>query len=151
MELQDLVPRNVKWEPVLDNDGEEKQLSFSFRKFTIRDEAWLAENYPGEKLTKVFSEWDINEICRIAYMQLAPASKRELMGIEFIDLDERGEEFEIAKTGPEKLQMLVAGLGEQKTLIEMLLETRGLSLPVVEKMYDKMSEEDKKKVESMLQ
>lgn len=140
-DIQDMVPQSVEWD-LSEKAGQE--LVLTFRPFTVNDEAWLDRHY-GKELEKVFSEFKTIEITKIAFNQLELESKRKLMAVKFTDMDEDGNEIEIAKKGPEKIQCLLASWQEQADLIKMLVRTRGLSMPMIEELGQALQEGDKKK------
>ena len=135
MNLNELIPERVSWKPQVKIDGQpDYELELFFRPFTIEDEAKLKRMYPENRLQEVFEKLETTEIVRIAYHQLEPSSKQKLMLIKFKDFDEKGDEIEVAPTGPEKIGCLVKGVGEIIGLIDNILKTRGLSLPLLEKI-----------------
>lgn len=139
MELNELIAERVEWRPVLKQEGKEDiVLELAFRPFSIEDEAWLKRTYPGTRLQEVFEKLETTEIVKIAFHQLEISSKKRIMEVKFIDIDEEGKEFEFAKTGPEKVGVLVRGVQEIITLIDNILKTRGLSLPLLEKIVDQV-------------
>lgn len=135
MELEQLIPEKVIWEADIPNSKEKR--TFVFRLFNLEDESWLKRTY-GDKLNKVFEELQVAEISRIAFHQLELDSKRSLMEIKFLDMDEEGKDIEVAKTGPEKVAALTVGPNGVVELINNLLKTRGLSLPLLEKIADQV-------------
>lgn len=144
-QLEDMVPAEVPWD-VTDKVGREMVLTF--RPFTVGDEAWLKREY-GNKLQEVFEKFKIDEICRIAFHQLNKESKKVLFEIKFVDIDEDGEEVELKLNGPNRVAMLVGGFKDQADLVKKLIETRGLSLPIIEEigktLGQQVEEEAKKK------
>lgn len=141
MELDELIPERVSWTPTI--NGEKKD--FFFRPFNLEDESFLKREFGDEKLKKIFEDLDMVQITRIAFRQLEVESKKELMKIKFIDVDEDGNDVEIAAKGPEKLSCLIVGLPEQLELVKMLLRTRGVSMPILDKLGEKIVEEQKEK------
>jgi hypothetical protein len=135
MELEQFIPERVKWEADVPNS--EEKLTLFFRLFNLEDESWLKRTY-GDKLDKVFSELQTAEISKIAFHQLELDSKRSLMSVKFLDMDEEGKDIEVAKTGPEKVAALTVGAKGITTLIDNLLKTRGLSLPLLEKIVQEV-------------
>lgn len=135
MELEQLIPEKVIWEAEIPNS--DQKITLVFRLFNLEDESWLKRTY-GDKLEKVFSELQTQEIAKIAFHQLDLDSKRSLMSIKFVDMDENGADIEVAKTGPEKVAALTIGAKGITDLINNLLKTRGLSLPLLEKIVAKV-------------
>lgn len=144
MELDELIPQTVSWKPkYTDGDGKELEFDFTFRPFTLEDESWIKRNFPGDELVKALNGYDKDAVTRIAYKQLNITSKKELMAVKFIDIDEHGKEVEYAKTGPDKIGLLIVGVPEQLKLLEMLMLTRGMSMPMAEEVGKKMLAESK--------
>jgi hypothetical protein len=143
MELEQLIPERVKWEADIPNS--EEKLTLFFRLYNLEDEAWLKRTF-GDQLEKVFSELRTMEISRIAFHQLEVDSKRSLMSVKFLDIDEEGADIEVAKTGPEKVALLTIGVEGITSLINNLLKTRGLSLPLLEKIIQEVGEDGLQKI-----
>ena len=135
MELEQIIPERVAWD--VDVPNSDQKITLIFRLFNLEDESWLKRTY-GDKLEKVFSELQTHEIAKIAFHQLELDSKKFLMSIKFMDMDENGQDIEVAKTGPEKVAALTIGAKGITDLINNLLKTRGLSLPLLEKIVEKV-------------
>lgn len=135
MELEELIPERVAWEVEIPNS--DQKITLVFRLFNLEDESWLKRTY-GNQLEKVFSELQTQEIAKVAFHQLDLDSKRKLMSVKFVDMDENGNDIEVAKTGPEKIAALTIGAKGITDLINNLLKTRGLSLPLLEKIVEKV-------------
>ena len=81
MELEQLIPEKASiLKKVQGENGEERELELHLRPFNIEDESWLKRAF-GDKLQEVFEKMDMDAISRIAFHQLQPESKRELMKI----------------------------------------------------------------------
>ena len=87
---------------------------------------------------------DMNAISRICFHQLEIESKKEIMKIKFMDMDEDGVESEVSKTGPQKVRHLVVGYPEQMELLTALLKTRGFSMPIIEELSKHIEDESEK-------
>lgn len=141
MEIEELIPERVQWVPKFKNENnEEKEITFHFRPFNLEDESWLKREFGEKVLIEIFEKMKMKEISRIAFRQLELESKRSLMSMKFMDIDEEGNEIEIATKGPEKLSALIVGFPQQIELLKMLLKTRGISMPVLEKMGETIEE-----------
>ena len=150
MELEQLIPERVEWNPkITDENGTERELEFHFREFNLEDESYLKRTYGEKKLSEIFENMEMDIITRIAFRQLEIDSKRALMEITFKDLDEDGKDIEVALKGPEKLSYLIKGLNEQLDLIKMLLRTRGISNPLIEKLGETLVETQLKKAQGL--
>lgn len=152
MELDELIPERVQWTPTFTDENDKPQeVEFHFRPFNLEDESWMKREFGDKKLKEIFEQMKMKEISRIAFRQLDMDSKRRLMKMKFIDMDEDGTEIEIAPKGPDKLGYLTVGLPEQLELLKMILRTRGISMPVLEKLGEKMLEDHKTGMTSALE
>lgn len=141
MELEELIPERVQWTPKFkNNEDQEDEITFHFRPFNLEDESFLKKEYGQKVLAKIFENMEMDKISKIAFRQLELDSKRRLMEMKFIDMDEDGKEIEIATKGPDKLGCLIVGLPEQLDLMKMLLRTRGISMPILEKLGEAIVE-----------
>ena len=153
MELDQLIPEKTTWKKTIKGEGESREITLVFRPFDLDDEAWMKRAF-GDDLQEKFEKVDMDAISRIAFHQLELESKRELMAIKYLDMDEDGNEVEVAKTGREKLGKLCVGMSEQIELLKVILNARGLSMPIVEKLIDEetgdLGNEEKEKVKDLL-
>lgn len=133
MELEQLIPERQTWIKKITTDSGESSIEFAFRPFCLEDEAFLKRTF-GDSLKEKLEQMDVEAISRIAFHQLEPGSKRDLMKIKFLDISEDGEEIEIAKTGPQKLGRFIVGYSEQFELLKILLKVRGFSMPIIEEL-----------------
>lgn len=134
MQLEELIPESVTFTKKIKGEGEDRELTFILRPFSLEDESWLKRAYPGDALKKAFESMNMDAISRIAFHQLEVECKKELMKIKFMDMDEEGKDIEVAKTGPQKVAHLVIGYPEQMELLKALLKTRGFSMPIIEEL-----------------
>lgn len=149
MELTDLIPKEVTLVKILSTEEGEQQISLTLRKFDLEDESWIKSAYPN--LKEVFDEVQMEPISRIAFHQLTNKSKLDLMKIKFEQVTEEGEIEEICKTGPQKLRKITVGFNDQIELLKAILETRGLSMPVVEEISKTANKEANELGKRMLQ
>ena len=124
-------------------DGTE--VSLTLRPINLQDEAYIQREIGEDKFQKALENVEIPILCKFVFAQLDLASKTLLKNIKLIDMDEEGNEFEMAP-GPlsEKLKYLIAGYENAYAMYTALLEARGLSMPMVDAI---MEEELKKKEE----
>ena len=142
MNLEDLTPRAVTVEMDVSEVPEQPQLiELVLRPFSLRDDAWTNRNYTKESLAKIFEKIDMPEIAKMVFNQLNIESKRTVMATTIMDMDEEGNEFEVKMNGPEKLMAMTKGFTNSIRLYKALLESKGLSMPVLEKI----AEDDLKK------
>jgi hypothetical protein len=147
--LDQLVPERVKWIKEFefesqDENGEfvstSKEIEFNFRPFDVEDESWLKRAF-GDKMKELLEACDIDTITRMGFHQLEANSKKQLMAIKFMDVNEDGEDFEICKKGPQKLGKLLTGYADQYELLQTLLKTRGFSMPIIEEVAKDFNDE----------
>lgn len=141
MDLEQLIPERCVWKKKIKGENGEREIEFAFRPFNLEDESWLKRTF-GDKLQAVLESMDMDAISRMAFRQLELDGKRELMKLKFIDIDEDGNEIELATTGPAKLCYVIEGYAEQIELLKILLRTRGFSMPVLEKIANDFGEGD---------
>lgn len=140
MELEQLIPEKATITKTIEGEGESRTLELVLREFNLEDESWLKAAY-GDKLQELFEQMDMDVISRVAFHQLEVESKKELMKLKFFDVDENGEDIEIAKTGPQKFRQITKGYVEQFDLLKALLKVRGFSMPIVEEIGEHLMKE----------
>jgi hypothetical protein len=126
----------------------ENEVKLTFRPFVLADESWLKREFPEAELKRIFEEFDMPYIAKIGFHQLTLESKRKLMDIKFVDIDEDGQEFETAKKGTDKILMMLGSFKSQIDFIKFLIETRGASFPIFKEMVEDLEKEVKKKMSS---
>lgn len=138
MNLSELNPKQVEiLLPVTDQDGRQRDFSITLRPYTLADEAWTEETYKDKlKLIEIFEKLNMVEICRMVFHQCSITSKKEILSVKFYDLDENGNEFEVNKLGHEKLMGMITGFKSGISLLQGLLECKGLSMPMIEKIAE---------------
>ena len=141
MELKDLTPREVSFEiglPSHETKGlfAKKELTLTFRPFTLADEQWLDRRWTKEEVAEIFMHFKGKEISEIIWNQLTKDSKEKVFSIKFLDKDEDNNEIELYKKGPEKVGALLTGLYELKIALDALIQCRGFSMPVIERIAE---------------
>ena len=139
MNLEELIPERATIIKTIKGENEEREIELHLRPFNLEDESWLKVAF-GDKLQELFEKMDMDAISRICFHQLEIESKKEIMKLKFIDMDEDGNESEISKTGPQKVRHLVVGYPEQMELLTALLKTRGFSMPIIEELSKHMDD-----------
>lgn len=112
--------------------------TYKLRPFGLEDEQWLDETFGGE-LEKVFREYRIRDILRIAYHQLCDEDKKEFKAREVRLQDEDGEERTERMGGVRLLFARVTGEDEQYAILQALLKARGVSQPLMEELVAEVS------------
>ena len=137
--LEDLVPQTGEF-TVVDQAGVTHM--FALRPFSLLDEVWLSQNYPGTKLQEVFSpeKLDMVEICRIAYHQLETEHQKFFVKQEIEIYNEDGDREVMVVGGYRMLAAMVCGFKAQADLISAVAKTRGVSQAVLDKMEAESTE-----------
>ena len=133
MELDQLIPEKTSWKKTIQGESETREFTFNFRAFDLEDESWLKRTF-GDSLREKLEQMDMDAITKIAFHQLEAESKRALMKVKFMDIDEDGNDVEVCTTGPAKFGKFVVGYPDQFELLKVLLKTRGLSMPIIEEI-----------------
>lgn len=112
--------------------------TIKLKPFSAADEIWLLDRFGG-RLQEIFLKAKVREICEIAFHQMedkTPFIKQE------VDLvDEEGNVSKQSLGGVSLLMALILPKQELEPVIMALMQTIGVSRPMVEKQY----EEDQKK------
>ncbi len=116
---------------------------FNLDPISLADEIWIADKY-GEKISDIFLNQNIQEICRVAFRLLDIEDKKFLKKQDVDSVSEEGELSSIQIGGVDLLYSMISGDGEKIDLINSLVEVFGASRPEPE-------EEDKKKVKNQSQ
>lgn len=137
--LTDLNPRSVEFDlKIIDNDGTSHVISLTFRPFVLRDEEYLQRNWNSKEIEAIFKEMKPKEMAMICFRQLNSDSKKKISEIKVMDCDDEGNEFEIPN-GYVKLMAITGGLASMMTLNKALIEAKGLSMPLLNKIQESMS------------
>lgn len=91
--------------------GEEVELLF--RPFTLRDFAWIQQEFDTEEKRLQITEFKIEAVTKLIWNSLENESKALFQGVKFHDFDEEtGKEFEVKVRGHEKLMHSIADQAE---------------------------------------
>jgi len=118
--LPKLLPKPAEFE-VYFNDGKTRTLEL--RPYTLRDEAYLQENYESEELAQKLQNLDPRLLAQLIWRQLTPKSKKLFKDVKAIDDD--GNEVELK--GYEKLMESFGGIAQIMNAFSSLMECRGLN------------------------
>lgn len=135
MNLSDLKPRGSKF--FLKSANRD----FNVNPVSLSDEEWLSSEYSSEEIFRVFTDIDMDEICRIAFRLMDNESKLFFKMKEVTFATEDGEEITENIGGIKLLKAMVSGLEEKIAILQALNDTFGVSRPEV-----KPVEPNKKKV-----
>jgi hypothetical protein len=135
IKIEDIVPKGSSF------FLRANQKTYRLNPFTLADEIWMSETF-GKSIQEVFSEVKMKEICRIVFRLMNEEDKQEFAAQTVKIMNEEGESMEIRRGGAELLCLLVSGFNEKIAIFQALLDTLGVSRPVVEKISQ--SEDQKK-------
>lgn len=126
LNLTDLHPKDAKFTVEIHGTDRKANYTFRLRAFTLRDDAWLQNNFDTEELTKKLALQDTETLGRIVYNQLVAEDKRFLHdNIKIEDSDGRivQDEFD----GHHRLLACLQGTEAQQAMYFALMEARGVS------------------------
>ena len=132
MNLNDLTPEPVNFELSIPTKSEKMQLCY--RAFSLADEQWVNRTYTQQELADAFLKFDSVIISKIAFKQLDLESKKKIMTLKFLDMDEDGNDIEVNLTGPNKLSAILIGVDSLRIILESLVKCRGVSSPLIEEI-----------------
>lgn len=96
---------------------------------TIDDEAWIAENFPGNVWEESFGKSDFNPSLSIFWRLLDNDAKKAIYNVKFVEW-ENGKEVEKTIVDPvERLKKIISGADEVMAIVSAILQTKALSLP----------------------
>lgn len=127
MKLSDLKPKEVKFKAC--------GVKLTFRPFLISDDLKSQDAIKSaQELQEALQNYDFEKLSLLAWYQLTLESQKEVLkAVQGVYIDaESGEEIDAKLTPIEKFKHLFAGIGDQKILIESLLNCRGLNVPDLE-------------------
>ena len=133
LKLEDLIPQTA--EIKLRNLPD---VPLKLRPISMADEIWLKQKY-GDKIESIFNELKMREICEMVYHQIEDKNLFVKRDIKIVNED--GDEQVIKLGGVELLLMLISGTQEKIEMVQALLQTIGISRPMLEKLA---SDEEKK-------
>ena len=136
MELSDLKPKSASF--FIRVGGKKKKITL--RPFTLRDQAWIQENFKDEELLEKILMHNITAIGRVIWQMMDPKSKKAIMSIKatFEDIDPiTGKEVVVDPVGYERLISFLDDKSLQDGL-EAFAKTRGVNAAFVEKQLNSL-------------
>lgn len=140
MDLLDLSPE----ESELEVNVQGKEYVFKFGKFNLERVKHLDSYFKG-KFSEALDGGKAEDLCYIAYAIMSVESKRELMGIEFIDIDVDGKEKSISLKGPDKLMNILNSVNDLIKLYKCIATSLGVSVNLNVPKKDKDVDTKKKR------
>jgi hypothetical protein len=134
--LEDIKPEAAKFTLQLVPDRE-----FEIRPISVLDRRWLKNTFNADQIKSIFMEYDFEQIARIVYHQLTLDDQMFLKKQSVKIVNEDGDEKEIVLGGVNLFLSLVTGLAEQRTIIEAMTQTFGIS----KSLMDEAIADDEKK------
>jgi len=127
IDITTLIPQEAKIELYHD----EKLKAYTLRPLTLRDEAWLKASF-GDKIEVIFKEMQMDKIARVIFRLLV--EKADFASIQVDEYNDDGDSVSVKVTGPQRVMEAIRGQGHQVKVLQGLLETMGLSRPVMEEL-----------------
>lgn len=134
MSLSEIIPKPAEFS--LRSTGE----TYTVRPFSIDDSEWIKSKYTVEELEHILQEWRMSDIVKITYHQLIFEDKKKFLAEEIEEVNDDGELIKRKLTGVEKFMRAIQGPDEEYQIYNALMEARGMSLPVVEKLGQQLEE-----------
>jgi hypothetical protein len=134
IKLEDIVPQGATF------TLSRTKKTYRLRPVSLADEIWLNKEF-GAQIETIFREVRMREICRIVFHQLEEESKADFAKQTVTIMNEEGDKVSETKGGAELLFCLIAGFAEKMEIFNALLQTIGISRPMVEKL---VAEDEKK-------
>jgi len=123
--LSKLLPKEAKC-IVRITGGEE--IEISFRPFTLRDLAWMQDEFDTERKRRDVAQLKAEPLCKIIWHLMKPESKELFKPIKFVDYDEESEKsFTVEIKGYKKLMHSLFSQEDLITAFSAYTETEGLN------------------------
>jgi len=139
MELKDIIPKESKLKLKAFKDP------LILKPITLRDEAWLAEEYGERGIIEVFENVNMLEISRIVFKLLRAEDKLKFKNREVTFILEDGSETTEDLGGVNLLMQCISGQKEKTAVFMALLENIGLSRPDIEEKEEPVKKKTRKK------
>lgn len=122
------------------------EVALTLRPFDLDDEFWLKENYAD--IQAVFEKVDMKAITQIVWHQLDTDSRKWFAQKEIEVVNDEGQSTVHKVGGLKAFRAYIQGNEDKITLMKALLQTLGISRPMLEKME---AEAEKKSQEVLSQ
>lgn len=132
--LEDLIPQASVFE--LAKTGK----TYRVRPISLEDEVWLAETF-GPSLQRLLTEVNFAALARIAFHQMELEDQKEFLAKDVEIVNDEGEKATVRIGGYKLLLGMLSGRPEKDRLCTAVLETFGISRPIVERLEKKILEE----------
>jgi hypothetical protein len=136
-ELSKLLPKKSQFDVVFNNG---KQYTLHLRPYTLRDEAYLRDNFDMQELAQGLQSLDLTLISKLVWRQLEPESKKIFDRVKAVDDD--GNEVDLQ--GYEKLMESFGGVEQIIYAFNAVMKARGLN-SVVDELMDEPSKKKTQK------
>jgi hypothetical protein len=133
--LEDIVPQPAKFKISRMNK------EYTLRPFSLADELWVKSHF-GEHASKMFTDVDLEKICQLAFHQFIEREDFKLQIVKFVD--DNGHTVQTEIGGWKLLMTLIAGPTEVEGLIKAILQTQGLSSPILDQISKEQDDIKKK-------
>lgn len=127
LKLEDIIPQASEF--TLSATGK----TYRLRPISLDDEVWLKQTF-GESIKEVFEEVKMFEVCRIVFHQMEPESQKDFIKQNVKIVNEEGDSETLNIGGYKLLFSMVAGTREKMDMFKALLQTIGISRPILDKI-----------------
>lgn len=131
LKFEDLIPQKAEF--TLRITGK----TYTILPLTAADEIWLQQKY-GSGLEKILKEIRIQEISEIVFRQLEDKSDFIKRTVKIVN--EVGDEVSKDLGGVDLFRSIISGVDEKLAIYQALLQTIGISRPVIDKLTSEDSE-----------
>jgi hypothetical protein len=138
IKLEELIPKPAEF--TLRATGR----TYTLRPFSLEDRVWVNQTF-GDQVEAIFREVRMKEIARIVFHQFDDKTKKEFRAQDVQIVDEDGEEHTERLGGVDLLCKIIQGYDEQIAIYSALMQTFGISQPLMEEMAAEVDSEKTQK------
>jgi hypothetical protein len=131
IQLEDLIPQGATF------TLRKTEKTYRLNAVSLGDELWMNQQF-GESLSDIFQNIRMKEICRIVFRLLDDEDKEDFAARDVTIMNELGEKVTNRIGGAELLFLMVSGFQEKIEIFEALLQTIGISRPILNKMKEEV-------------
>jgi hypothetical protein len=131
IQLEDLVPQGAQF------TLRKTEKTYRMNAVSLADEMWINQTF-GESLGEIFKNIKMKEICRIVFRLLDDEDKEDFLARDVTIINEMGEKLTQRMGGSELMFLLISGYAEKIEIFEALLQTIGISRPMLNQLKDEV-------------
>jgi hypothetical protein len=140
VKLEDLVPEGAEFKL------KKTEKTYRLKPFSLSDELWMNKVF-GNDIEKIFREVRMKEVCRIVFHQLEDEDKEDFLARDVTVINEQGEKLTQRLGGAELFSLFISGQTEKIKIFEALLQTIGISRPMLDEFKKDSESSTEKKTE----